>query len=493
MSTLASSIINTVASYSGKTDKLEVLQNEAHCDLLKTAFYLALHPRRRYFFQERSFPEFTPAETSEQELDAETLTAITDRFYNREVTGNEAAEELKKVLESFDVEDAELIKKVILKDLKCGVSDKTANKVWKGLIPTTPYMRCSLPEKENNITYPAIVQTKADGAFCNVIIRNSHVEFVTRNGSPFELPTLGAEFLELGIDNVVLTGEITISDGDGGVLDRKTGNGMVNKLIKREQTQASYEKKMETANDKQKVRLTNKHEEHETELEIIEEETLIDLWDCIPLDLWEAGHDPSTYTSRMKRLGQHLQNNVSDRIKIIQTLRVDNKKEAQAFYQERVAEGLEGAVLKNLNMPWKDGTSTQQIKMKEVHDCDLEIIGWYGGKKGTTMEHGIGGFYLRSACGELEVSVGSGFTREQRGLEPVNPNNISEGLKVIEGFDFDQYTGKIAAVQFNAVDSAKGSDKMSLFLPILVEVREDKTEADTLEMIQNAVSDANKV
>ena len=45
-------------------------------------------------------------------------------------------------MERVSSENAEVIKKIIQRDLRCGVSEATANKVWKGLIPEYPYMRC---------------------------------------------------------------------------------------------------------------------------------------------------------------------------------------------------------------------------------------------------------------------------------------------------------------------------------------------------------------
>ena len=482
MSILA--ILDQITSVSGTNDKLDILRENKDNDFLKEVFYYAFNPHIRYYLQEKSIPEIGDSR-GVVIFDEKSIKSFLEPFYNREVTGNAAKELLSKNFGYVDADGAEVLKRIILKDLKCGVSGKGANKVWKGLIPAPIYMRCSGPNKESNIKYPAIVQTKADGAFCNVIIRNGEVELLTRNMTPFTLPCLADDFKKLGVDNMVFTGELTVLDGEGNVLVRKVGNGMVNKLIKRESTKNTHEEKLEKANPKQRIRLIENFERHIEELELIEDHTIIDIWDAIPLDLWEAGLDSSKYTDRMKRLVSHLKDSGSKKIKIIETKQVNDKLEAQAFYDRMIAEGKEGAVLKNANMPWKNGTSTQQIKMKQVLDCDLEIVGWYKGKQESEFKHGIGGFHLRSKCGQLEVNVGSGLTREQRGLEPINPDNVREGLKAIEGFDFDQYTGKIAAIEFNEALQSKGKDTWSLFLPIIVEVREDKTEADDLEKIQS--------
>lgn len=477
-------IIEKVANTAGTNDKLAILKEHKDNELLKQVFYYAFNPHLRYYMQEKSIPACS--EFVGGNFTAETLHTFLDCFSKRRVTGNDAIELLKQHFNSLSKENAEVLKRIILKDLKCNVSGKGANKVWKGLIPEFPYMRCSGPNKEKNIVYPAIVQTKADGAFCNVIVHNGKVEFLTRNGTSFTLPSLADAFLELNTNDIVFTGELTVSDGSGGVLDRKTGNGMINKIIKREQTKESYEKKMESASEKQKITLTKKFEALTKELAQIEENIIIDLWDCIPVNRWEEGNYSLVYEARIKQLHTLISENETKKICLIETKWVQNKKEAQDFYDRMISGGKEGAVLKNLDMPWKDGTSTEQIKMKQVLDCDLEIVGWYKGKQESEFRDGIGGFNLRSSCGQLEVNAGSGLTREQRGLEPKDPNDSSAGLKAIDGFDFEQYTGKIVAIEFNEVVDSKGKETWSLFLPIIIEVREDKTEADSLEKIKQA-------
>jgi ATP-dependent DNA ligase len=137
----------------------------------------------------------------------------------------------------------------------------------------------------------------------------------------------------------------------------------------------------------------------------------------------------------------------SDIINVVPSKIVNNEQEAIEYAKAMIAQGKEGAVLKNISAVFKDGTSTEQVKLKAVLDADLICTGWYFGKEGSEFEHGIGGFNMKTSCGNLKVNVGSGLSREQRGLEPIDKNDISKGLKVISGFDFNQYTGKIMAIE----------------------------------------------
>ena len=77
----------------------------------------------------------------------------------------------------------------------------------------------------------------------------------------------------------------------------------------------------------------------------------------------------------------------------------------------------------------------------------------------------IGSLYCESADGVVKVYVGSGFTDEQRNALP------------------SDYYGKIISVKYNArIKNVK--DGESLFLPIFLEVREDKEIADTSDKIK---------
>ena len=71
----------------------------------------------------------------------------------------------------------------------------------------------------------------------------------------------------------------------------------------------------------------------------------------------------------------------------------------------------------------------------------------------------------QSSDGKLKVNVGSGFTDKQREQEPP--------------------IGKIITVKANDLIDKRESDVYSLFLPIYVETRLDKSEADAIERIQS--------
>ena len=120
-------------------------------------------------------------------------------------------------------------------------------------------------------------------------------------------------------------------------------------------------------------------------------------------------------------------------------------------------------------MLFRSKRSKTQIKFKGESECDLEIIGV---EEGTGKYVGkLGAILCRSRPQHgkyLTVSVGSGFNDAHR-------DNLWT--------DRDCLIGKIVAVKYNARITNKQGEE-SLFLPIFVELRDDKDEADTLKDIK---------
>ena len=97
-------------------------------------------------------------------------------------------------------------------------------------------------------------------------------------------------------------------------------------------------------------------------------------------------------------------------------------------------------------------------------ECDLKIVAI---EEGTGKYAGLlGAIVCESADGVVKVNVGSGFNDAHR--------------KTLKEKDL---LGKIVAVKYNARIKNKQGDE-SLFLPIFIEVRDDKDVADTSKEIK---------
>lgn len=483
-------ILKELENTSKTNEKISILKKYKENNLLHSVMYRAFNPRFKYYMKAKTLPnkQFHYQESNTALTLEYALEIFLQQLNSRTLTGQKAIDEAQRIMDRLPESDAEVLRRIILRDLKCGVSAKTVNKIWKNIIPSNAYMRCSGEEKLKNITYPAIIQEKADGVFCNMVIRHSmtsDVNFITRNGTEFSIDPIIEDLKQFDLTNVVLIGEmLVLKDKSDEVEERKDGNGLINKVTKENQTLETITSKIEKAKtDKQKLNALNSLQKHNDTMTEIKENIILEIWDIIPLEEWENGLYDVPYKTRINNVLDFIKKVDSHRLKRIPTKKIENEEEARSFNIKMIEIGKEGSIVKNMKSIFKNGTSTEQIKLKAIRDADLICIGWYHGRPDTDFADGVGGLNLESADGKVKVNVGSGLSRCQRGMEPIDPKNIAKGLKVIDGFDFEQYVGRVIEIQYNELIQSDNSETYSLFLPRFVELREDKDVADTLEKL----------
>ena len=445
---MVSEILADLESDNSRLFKESILEQNKENETLQRVLKAALDPYTQYY--QRKIPKYERKEDQPiKSLDwaLEGLKTLTSREY----TGNAAIEQLRKILSLLTEENAEVIKRVVTKDLKCGVNIATANKIFgKGFIETYPCMLASAFNQKafEAIKYPALIQTKMDGMRANIIIDSEGIVDVrSRNGKQIELSGHFDEFVKnvfyksptlASLDvfhGAVLDGELLVLDeNDLYILDRKTGNGILNKAVKGTITPE------ETA----RVRF--------------------ECWDMIPLDDFKAGFCKIPYFDRVDVLRERMEGvyNLQDDhiISILQTETVGSYADCEEIFNEALEAGEEGVIVKNGDSPWEDKRSKYQVKMKAELEADLFVEGVV---EGTGKYEGlVGSLVCTTKDGNLKVNVGSGLSDEQRKMNP------------------DDYIGKIVSVKYNEKIKDKNSDYWSLFLPIFQELRLDKTVADNI-------------
>jgi ATP-dependent DNA ligase len=275
--------------------------------------------------------------------------------------------------------------------------------------------------------WPAYVQLKLDGMRFNAIVRDNKCEFRSRNGKEIHLlGNLEQEFINYanGMD-CVFDGELLVVDNDK-ILNRQTGNGILNKAVKG--TISEAEAAMVRAQ----------------------------IWDFIPYIYFTDGYDPTPYNDRYQRLANM---KLSGKVSLVPTYVASDIDVARERFEHFFSQGEEGTILKDLNAPWEDKRSKHQIKFKGELECDLKVVGV---EEGTGKYVGkLGALICESEDGIIKVNVGSGFNDEDR--EKIKEQDV---------------IGKVVAIKYNARIRSKSEDE-SLFLPIFLEIREDKDKADS--------------
>jgi DNA ligase-1 len=420
-------IIKALQQASGSNAKLAILKEHKDNELLKAYLDATLNPKYNYYITEKTFPNAKPQfGMIVRSFDGRHVSDVIRELAGREITGNAAKNYVSYFLGCLDREGQELYKMMLLKDIKASVGITLVNKVWDGLIYEQPYQRCSLPKDANLKDWPwekgIYSQVKADGMY----VAGSNGKLVTRAGNEFpkgSFPELEdcLTYIQSGME---LNGELLVTK-DGEILPRKTGNGMLNSVMQGEQLPEGFS-------------------------------VVYQVWDYQDLEY------PLTYSERYDVLEEDLSDMASQCIKMIESKLIYSLEEASNHFQECLSLGLEGTVLKHPEAGWKDGKSKYCVKYKVEAELDLEI---YDVVKGSgKYSDCMGAIRLKSSCGKLLVDCGSGFNDAQR----------KAGMKV----------GSIVTIKANDIVTKEGSDTKSLFLPIFIEERYDKTVANSLEEIE---------
>ena len=127
--------------------------------------------------------------------------------------------------------------------------------------------------------------------------------------------------------------------------------------------------------------------------------------------------------------------------------------------------GYEGAILKDRDAIFRDGTSPQQLKLKLEIDVDVRITGFKEGTPGTKREATFGAMTFETDDGQIKGRT-SGFTDAQ--LEDFNSRR-------------EELIGQIMTVTCNDITKGRDNDYHALSHPRFIELRNDKTDTDTLE------------
>jgi|TARA_A100001391_G_scaffold33224_3_gene17992 ATP-dependent DNA ligase len=440
-------IIKELEITPSSNDKLAILKREVGNEKLKEVFRLTYSTTIN--FGVKNVPDYTVNSIYNVQMNTfEYMFDLLNKLRTRELSGNNAQSAISFYLSQVESDTSELFIRILKKDLRCNTGKSLANKVWKGLIPVTPRMgACSMNEKslERMKKFKNLaVELKSDGTYAASVCGETST-MMTRNGNELIIPSLQEHLCCGEFDGFALEGELIY---DPTKATREEGNGHITRIVK---GTASSE------------HLDNVYYQ---------------VWDCIDTSYYEPkGEYPLTNKERRELLesmvesynGWCVENRITSRILLIPRQENVTVDEAFEVFEGYVKDGMEGAICKNMESPWKDvGKPSWCIKLKRKDPADLKVVGWYKGEVGTKYESFLGGLHCESSCGTIKVNVGSGFSDEDR----FNlPDNLPE----------------IVEVEYDSITEDKKTKQKSLFLPIYKRPRYDKVEPDSYEDILDKV------
>jgi hypothetical protein len=461
-------IFDEISSEPGTNKKMDILQSHKdgpHGDLLKRVLYLANSKRVKFYIKQ--IPDYKANGKNLPLKDAiEMLSVFTDTAAHKPLRGAGATAHLEQILSSVSKEDAYIIERIIEKDCKLGMGTTNINKIYGELIENTPYMGAKAYSAKlaqaifadpKNKGY-AYSQIKMDGRYMNAIIRDGDVEAESRGGEPTVVD--GAEFLrELKtFPDCVLNGELTI---DG--VSRYDSNGIIASLISINTKKNAGENVLgEIADFEKKRKMT-----YRDALNAIR----FTVWDVITVDEYFDEESSTPYHDRLVNLSHLLDPKFSGKpkpkmVSFIKTKKVYSFEDAMTHFQEMLAEGQEGTILKASNGTWEDNKPNWQVKMKLELDVDLKIVGFnYGTGK--------------------NASVISSVTAESSdGLVSTRPTGIKEDMMKYITANQAKLMGAVLEVKCSGLSHDSKGD-YALLHPVFKCIRDDKKTYDSLQSIKD--------
>ena len=377
MSKTVIDILEELESTSGKNAKRDILEANRNNELLKRVFVAGQDPYIVYFVNKFKAP---PPLEKQAVDDDKALMALLDtvlpQLSSREVSGNAAKELLWYAFQLLDERQQKWSTRILLKNMRAGVQH-TVLDVWPGLIKTFDVALAETLKSDfvkgegikilEEVRYPVRVEPKLDGLRCIAIKRAGKVTFFTRNGTELDsMPKIKAVLEDAGFDNVVL-------DGEGMAADWNESASVMMSKTQKDDSNLYY-----------------------------------NVFDSMPIGLWEAQECPMTYTSRLNLVKDVVNGCASDRVRQVPHIMAQNEVELKAYFAKCMDEGFEGVMLKTLDTPYRFKRSDNILKLKPCVTYEGVIVGHYEGRRGTKREGLFGGFEVVLPNGII-TRVGGGF------------------------------------------------------------------------------------
>lgn len=422
------SILDDIGSNTKRSRKEKVLQDNSNNETLKKVFWAAYNPELTFWVA--AHPQVVDYAGT-----MTLLTAIDEILVNlatRKITGHAGIEFYRDVLAALSADDATVLRRIIDRDLRCGVGIPTINKIWKKLIPTYDVMLAGKEPK--HLKFPdVVVQTKFDGVRCLVTHKpDGDIEMRTRNGSLITcLELMYDDFRQTIGREETWDGELVCCGPYGMPLSRQISNGIANKAIR------------------------GTIDEKEAELVRFAPWDIVDKTQALDYDRrLQALYIAITHArvAGMKKIIQ------------IQTVKVETLADVERLFEEALARGEEGVIAKNLKGRWEAKRSKNLCKFKAEETADLVVVDWEPGEG--KYEGQLGALVCESSDGKIRVNVGSGFSDDDR-------RYITKAGSV----------DRIVEVVYNSRITKKGGGVDSLYLARFVGFREDKDIADSSKEI----------
>ncbi len=363
-------------------------------------------------------------------LEWEEFYLLANQLISRKLTGHAARDEIIKNMKKSHINEWNLFyKRILQKDMRCGLSEKTINNVAKKNNFSKykiSVFACQLAQDSDlhkkKLTGEKFLEVKLDGVrVITVIYPNGKVDLFSRNGKELNNFEHIKEELSINIKRKPIN-YATVIDGE---VVSKNFQALMKQIHRKDTVQ--------------------------------NRDASLFLFDILPFENFKSGIYEETYKTRTKNLENWYERfiNTSQKIKIIDKKLVnldtsEGKSIFKNFNNKSIVDGYEGIMIKDPESFYECKRSTTWLKLKPVIEISLEVkdleegSGRNTGKLGAIIAEGSenGKFF--------KLNIGSGFSDEQR-----------------ETFwkDKDKIIGCIVEVKADSISKSQDGDFWSLRFP----------------------------
>ena len=355
---------------------------------------------------------------------------LSQNLSSRKLTGHAARDKILEIMNKSSKDEWNFFyKRILQKDMRCGLSEKTINNVAKKnnfdqfLIPV---FACQLAQDSDShkkkLTGKKFLEVKLDGVrVISVLYPDGRVDFFSRNGKELvnfrNLQNELSKCIEINpIDSAIVL--------DGEVVSKNFQELM--KQIHRKNT-------------------------------VQNDDATLYLFDFLTFESFKSGIEKKKYFERIKHLENWFDRNMrtSDKIRLIEKKLVDldtddGKNFFKKFNTKAIIDGYEGIMIKDPDSFYECKRSTTWLKLKPVIEISLEVTNF---EEGTGRNKGKLGALI--AEGEedgkfFKLNIGSGFSDKQR-------EDFWQSRKSL--------IGKIIEVRADSISKSQEGENWSLRFP----------------------------
>jgi DNA ligase-1 len=327
-----------------------------------------------------------------QGLSWDNFRQLAEALYRRELTGHAARDAIQLAMNvATDLQWNNFYRRILIKDLRCGVSEKTVNTVAKKSKKpeyAVPVFECMLAHDganhETKITGKKILQPKLDGVrILTVVDYESHtVVQYTRNGKVLENFSHITDYLLANLDNF---GRSYVLDGE---IVSRSFQDLMKQVHRKDDVQAG--------------------------------DARLCLFDILPLVEFKQGKSVMGQRRRSEFLN-NFKNIFADSnfIEIIPQIEVNldefmGEIEYKDYNKKAIADGFEGIMIKDPDAKYQCKRDVAWLKQKPFIEVSLAVTAV---EEGTGRNNGKLGALVCEGVDDgkrIIVNVGSGLTDDQR-------------------------------------------------------------------------------